>query len=171
MIVMEALVYRYHGLTRRMLEILNAGELGTITRWRRGSASRSCRRTTSGGSTTSLAGGALKDAGCYTIHLCASPGVASDPVRGRVGTPMQRTGSACQVPALLDANLLGERGAVATRSGQFGAAPPLLDLVLGQPADAGEHFGHRDLCVARASRASTRPMELADTAGRGWARR
>ena len=79
-----------------MLEILNAGELGTITRWRRGSASRSCRRTTSGGSTTSLAGGALKDAGCYTIHLCASPGVASDPVRGRVGTPMQRTGSACQ---------------------------------------------------------------------------
>ena len=170
MIVMEALVYRYHGLTRRMLEILNAGELGTITRWRRGSASRSCRRTTSGGSTTSLAGGALKDAGCCTIHLCASPGVASDPVRGRVGTPMQRTGSACQSQPSSMRTSWASAGRWRRAQASW-CRPPLLDLVLGQPADAGEHFGHRDLCVARASRASTRPMELADTAGRGWARR
>jgi predicted dehydrogenase len=67
-VVMEAFHYRYHALTRRMLEIINSGELGDITtmdawicfplvpandiRW-----------------DYRLAGGALMDAGCYTIHL------------------------------------------------------------------------------------------------------
>ena len=67
-VVMEAFHYRYHALTRRMLEIINSGELGNITtmdawicfplvpandiRW-----------------DYRLAGGALMDAGCYTIHL------------------------------------------------------------------------------------------------------
>jgi predicted dehydrogenase len=67
-VVMEAFHYRYHALTRRMLEIINSGELGGITtmeawicfplvppndiRW-----------------DLRLAGGALMDAGCYTIHL------------------------------------------------------------------------------------------------------
>jgi predicted dehydrogenase len=67
-VVMEAFHYRYHALTRRMLEIINSGELGDITtmdawicfplvpandiRW-----------------DYRLAGGALMDAGCYTIHV------------------------------------------------------------------------------------------------------
>jgi predicted dehydrogenase len=67
-VVMEAFHYRYHALTRRMVEIINSGELGDITtmdawicfplvpandiRW-----------------DYRLAGGALMDAGCYTIHL------------------------------------------------------------------------------------------------------
>jgi predicted dehydrogenase len=53
MVVMEAFHYRYHALARRMLEILNSGELAPSPRWRRGSASRSCRRTTSGGTISS----------------------------------------------------------------------------------------------------------------------
>ena len=32
LVVMEAFHYRYHALTRRMLEIVNSGELGTITK-------------------------------------------------------------------------------------------------------------------------------------------
>lgn len=64
---MEAFHYRYHGLTRRMLEIIASGELGEVRRieawlcfplivpdirWR-----------------LALAGGALMDAGCYAVHL------------------------------------------------------------------------------------------------------
>jgi predicted dehydrogenase len=87
MVVMEAFHYRYHALTRRMLEILNSGELGTITkieawlcfpllppnnvRWN-----------------YQLAGGALMDAGCYTIHLLrtlagAEPQVSSATAKTR----------------------------------------------------------------------------------------
>lgn len=67
-VLMEAFHYRYHPLTTRVLDILHSGELGTIRhiettmciplvrfrdiRWR-----------------YELAGGALMDVGCYTIHL------------------------------------------------------------------------------------------------------
>jgi predicted dehydrogenase len=67
-ILMEAFHYRYHPLMARVLEILHSGEIGEIRhiettmciptwrswdiRWRH-----------------DLAGGALMDVGCYTIHL------------------------------------------------------------------------------------------------------
>ena len=67
LVVMEAFHYRYHPLVDRLLEIINGGELGQIRhvetamgfpllkrvdiRWR-----------------LDLAGGALMDVGCYTIH-------------------------------------------------------------------------------------------------------
>jgi predicted dehydrogenase len=67
-VLMEAFHYRYHPMTIRALEIIQSGELGTIQhvetrmsiplyrygdiRWR-----------------YDLAGGALMDVGCYTIHL------------------------------------------------------------------------------------------------------
>lgn len=66
-VVMEAFHWRYHALTRRMLEIIASGELGEVTRietafciplavkdirWR-----------------LDLAGGALMDVGCYAIHI------------------------------------------------------------------------------------------------------
>jgi predicted dehydrogenase len=86
-VVMEAFHYRYHALTRRMLKIINSGELGEITkmeawlcfplvppndiRWN-----------------YQLAGGALMDAGCYTIDLLrtlagAEPEVLSATVKTR----------------------------------------------------------------------------------------
>jgi predicted dehydrogenase len=86
-VVMEAFHYRYHALTGRMLEIINSGELGDITemeawlcfplvpandiRW-----------------SYQLAGGALMDAGCYTIHLLrtlagAEPEVSSATAKTR----------------------------------------------------------------------------------------
>ena len=67
-VLMEAFHYRYHRLFARLREILRAGELGALRhleanlcipivqpndiRWR-----------------ADLAGGALMDAGCYTVHL------------------------------------------------------------------------------------------------------
>jgi predicted dehydrogenase len=67
-VVMEAFHYRYHALTTRMLEILNSGELGDITTidaWL-------CFPVVQGNDIRwdfQLAGGALMDAGCYTVHL------------------------------------------------------------------------------------------------------
>jgi predicted dehydrogenase len=67
-VLMEAFHYRYHALFARMRAVLRAGELGTVRhlemqfcipllswndiRWR-----------------ADLAGGALMDTGCYTVHL------------------------------------------------------------------------------------------------------
>jgi predicted dehydrogenase len=67
-VLMEAFHYRYHALFARMRDVLRAGELGTVRhlearfcipllmwndiRWR-----------------ADLAGGALMDTGCYTVHL------------------------------------------------------------------------------------------------------
>jgi predicted dehydrogenase len=68
LVVMEAFHYRYHALTRRMLEIIRSDELGTITRldaWL-------CFPLVGGNNirwSYELAGGALMDAGCYPIHL------------------------------------------------------------------------------------------------------
>jgi predicted dehydrogenase len=68
LVVMEAFHYRYHALTRRMLEIIRSDELGTNTRldaWL-------CFPLVGGNNirwSYELAGGALMDAGCYPIHL------------------------------------------------------------------------------------------------------
>jgi predicted dehydrogenase len=68
LVVMEAFHYRYHALTRRMLEILRSDELGTITRF----DAWLCFPLVGGNNIRwnyELAGGALMDAGCYPIHL------------------------------------------------------------------------------------------------------
>jgi predicted dehydrogenase len=68
LVVMEAFHYRYHALTRRMLEILGSGELGTITKME----AWLCFPHVPPNNVRwdyQLAGGALMDAGCYTIHL------------------------------------------------------------------------------------------------------
>jgi predicted dehydrogenase len=87
-VTMEAFHYRYHALTRRMLEIIASGELGQVRhveawftipllandiRW-----------------DLKLAGGSLMDAGCYPIHLVrvlagAEPVVRS--ARARLRSP------------------------------------------------------------------------------------
>jgi predicted dehydrogenase len=86
-VVMEAFHYRYHALTGRMLEILHSGELGTITKmeaWLRFPlVSPNDIRWD-----YQLAGGALMDAGCYTIHLLrtlagAEPHVSSASAKTR----------------------------------------------------------------------------------------
>jgi len=79
LVTMEAFHYRYHGLTRRMLEIIDSGELGDVLRietwfcipllvkdirWQ-----------------LELAGGALMDTGCYTIHLLRTLAGAEPTVR------------------------------------------------------------------------------------------
>ena len=79
LVTMEAFHYRYHALTRRMLEIIASGELGEIRhidtwmcipliardiRWQ-----------------LDLAGGALMDVGCYTIHLLRTLAGAEPTVR------------------------------------------------------------------------------------------
>jgi predicted dehydrogenase len=78
-VVMEAFHYRYHGLTARMLDILESQELGDIRhldtwlcfplpvadiRWE-----------------LNLAGGALMDAGCYAVHLLRTLAGAEPTVR------------------------------------------------------------------------------------------
>lgn len=88
LVVMEAFHWRYHALTRRMLEIVASGELGEVQRievrfcipllaqdirWR-----------------LDLAGGALMDVGCYAIHILrtlagAEPSVVS--ARARLKSP------------------------------------------------------------------------------------
>lgn len=68
LVVMEAFHWRYHPLAARLLEIISSGELGTI---RRVEASlcfplplwKDIRWD------LALAGGAMMDAGCYTVHI------------------------------------------------------------------------------------------------------
>jgi predicted dehydrogenase len=67
-VVMEAFHYRYHALTRRMLKIVNSGELGEITKME----AWLCFPLVPANNVRwdyELAGGTLMDAGCYTIHL------------------------------------------------------------------------------------------------------
>jgi predicted dehydrogenase len=87
LVVMEAFHYRYHALTRRMLEIVNSGELGTITQMK----AWLCFPLLPPNNVRwnyQLAGGALMDAGCYTIHLLrtlagAEPQVSSATAKTR----------------------------------------------------------------------------------------
>jgi predicted dehydrogenase len=68
LVCMEAFHYRYHALTRRMLEIVASGELGEVQRIE----TALCLPLLSFGNIRwdlSLAGGALMDVGCYTIHM------------------------------------------------------------------------------------------------------
>jgi predicted dehydrogenase len=87
MVVMEAFHYRYHALMRRMLEILNSSELGSITKME----AWLCFPVVPANNVRwdyQLAGGALMDAGCYTIHLLrtlagAEPEVSSATAKTR----------------------------------------------------------------------------------------
>jgi predicted dehydrogenase len=68
LVVMEAFHYRYHALMARMLEIINSGELGSLTKME----AWLCFPLVSANDIRwdyELAGGALMDAGCYPIHL------------------------------------------------------------------------------------------------------
>jgi predicted dehydrogenase len=67
-IVMEAFHYRYHPLVARLLEIIASGELGTIERIETSMCVPIVRRSDIRWQ-LALAGGALMDVGCYTIHL------------------------------------------------------------------------------------------------------
>ena len=79
LVTMEAFHYRYHALTQRMLDIIASGELGTVQRveawlciplivndirWQ-----------------LDLAGGAMMDVGCYTIHMLRTLADAEPVVR------------------------------------------------------------------------------------------
>jgi predicted dehydrogenase len=87
LVVMEAFHYRYHALTARMLEILNSGELGSMTKME----AWLCFPLVPANNLRwnyQLAGGALMDAGCYTIHLLrtlagAEPKVSSATAKTR----------------------------------------------------------------------------------------
>lgn len=68
LVVMEAFHYRYHPVARRLREIVDSGELGTL----RHVESAFCFPLPRFGDIRyryDLAGGALMDAGCYAIHL------------------------------------------------------------------------------------------------------
>jgi predicted dehydrogenase len=87
LVVMDAFHYRYHALTGRMLEILRSRELGTITNME----AWLCFPLVPPNNVRwdyQLAGGALMDAGCYTIHLLrtlagAEPQVSSATAKTR----------------------------------------------------------------------------------------
>lgn len=68
LVVMEAFHWRYHPLARRMVEIIDSGELGTLQRVEAAFCfpliSRKDIRWQ-----LSLAGGAMMDAGCYAVHM------------------------------------------------------------------------------------------------------
>jgi predicted dehydrogenase len=86
LVVMEAFHYRYHALTRRMLEIIRSDELGTIT----GLDAWLCFPLVGGNNirwSYELAGGALMDAGCYPVHLLRTlAGVEPDVVTATAKT-------------------------------------------------------------------------------------
>lgn len=67
LVVMEAFHWRYHALTRRMLEIIASGELGEVRRIETAFciplAAKDIRWR------LDLAGGALMDVGCYAINI------------------------------------------------------------------------------------------------------
>lgn len=67
-VVMEAFHYRYHPLTRRVEEIIASGELGKLTRVE-AAMCFPLPRLSDIRYNYSLAGGALMDAGCYSVHM------------------------------------------------------------------------------------------------------
>src|SRR4029453_12428405 len=67
LVVMEAFHYRYHPLVTRLLAIIDSGELGTVERI----STKMCFPLPLFNDIRyqlALAGGALMDVGCYTIH-------------------------------------------------------------------------------------------------------
>jgi predicted dehydrogenase len=80
LVTMEAFHYRYHALTKRMLEIVASGELGTV----RHVEARFCIPYLSFKDirwNLGLAGGALMDTGCYAVHLVRTLAGAEPVVR------------------------------------------------------------------------------------------
>lgn len=78
-VAMEAFHYRYHALTRRMLEIVDSGELGVVRRieaWFCIPLLKNDIRWD-----FSLAGGSLMDTGCYAVHLVRTLARAEPVVR------------------------------------------------------------------------------------------
>jgi predicted dehydrogenase len=79
LVTMEAFHYRYHALTRRMLEIVDSGELGAVRRIEAWFCipliARDIRWE------LALAGGALMDTGCYAVHLVRTLAGAEPVVR------------------------------------------------------------------------------------------
>ncbi|OBK48155.1 Gfo/Idh/MocA family protein [Mycobacterium sp. 1081908.1] len=67
-VVMEAFHYRYHPLTRRVEEIIASGELGKLIRVE-AAMCFPLPRFADIRYNYSLAGGALMDAGCYSVHM------------------------------------------------------------------------------------------------------
>ena len=67
-VVMEAFHYRYHPVARRMREIVDSGELGTL-RHVEATLAFPLPRFGDIRYDYDLAGGALMDAGCYAVHL------------------------------------------------------------------------------------------------------
>jgi predicted dehydrogenase len=68
LVTMEAFHYRYHALTRRVLEIIASGELGEVRRIE----TAFCVPLLALGNIRwklELAGGSLMDVGCYAIHI------------------------------------------------------------------------------------------------------
>lgn len=68
LVVMEAFHYRYHPLAHRMLEVVHAGEIGTVQRLE-ASLCFPLPRFSDIRYRFDLAGGALMDAGCYAVHI------------------------------------------------------------------------------------------------------
>ena len=130
LVVMEAFHYRYHALTRRMLEIVNSGELGTITKME----AWLCFPLLPPNNVRwnyQLAGGALMDAGCYTIHLLrtlagAEPQVSSATAKTRRAAVDRLLEAELAFPGgctgLITASMLSRRvlGAGARESGTRG---------------------------------------------------
>jgi predicted dehydrogenase len=68
LVVMEAFHYRYHPVARRMLEIVESGELGKL-QVVEASFCFPLRKFDDIRYNFDLAGGALMDAGCYAVHM------------------------------------------------------------------------------------------------------
>jgi predicted dehydrogenase len=97
-VVMQAFHYRYHALTRRMLEIIGSGELGEIRRIE----ARFCIPLPVENIRwdLALAGGALMDTGGYAIHLVRTL-AGAEPVVRSARAKLRRPG----VDRLLQAEL------------------------------------------------------------------
>jgi predicted dehydrogenase len=118
LVAMEAFHYRYHALTKRMLAILESGELGAVQRieaafciplpgenirWDIG-----------------LAGGSLMDVGSYAVHLLRTLAGAEPEVRS--ATAKERTPG---IDRLLQAELQFADGRTGAISAAMWAAQPL----------------------------------------------
>jgi predicted dehydrogenase len=79
LVVMEAFHYRYHPVARRMVEIVESGELGPL-RHVRASFCFPLPRFSDIRYRFDLAGGALMDAGCYAVHMVRTFGGAEPEV-------------------------------------------------------------------------------------------
>jgi predicted dehydrogenase len=108
-VVMEAFHYRYHPVTRRLHELLDSGELGALARVE---TTMAIRAPAAGDPRWSLAlaGGALMDLGCYSLHAqrVLAPWAGGEPavVAARAG---ERAG-APGVDEWLDADLVFPSG-------------------------------------------------------------